>query len=165
MTVDALRLGCAVLRLRMRRTLAGCRVLLVHLLYLMSARSLIYLLSEVWFANRGFACDEIKCGKGFCIQRDDEVYRCVCMSGYEGENCDRRTFDRRFAPDEDGNVTCDPTLCENGGTRSWTERQKWRQERQKSVQDVMWKGTATHVYVPLDSLEPNVQRRQVTTCI
>ena len=82
----------------------------------MSARSLIYLLPAVWFANRGFACDEIKCGKGFCIQRDDEVYRCVCMSGYEGENCDRRTFDRRFAPDEDGNVTCDPNLCENGGT-------------------------------------------------
>lgn len=61
----------------------------------------------------GLACHGIDCAMGYCIEKEDG-YQCICLDGYEGENCDKpmRDFARRSTETN----PCDETPCQNGGT-------------------------------------------------
>ena len=65
-------------------------------------------------AVRSLACDGVDCGVGYCIQRETGSYECVCLGGYEGDNCDKLVFRPRFTRGTDN--TCDAMPCQNGGT-------------------------------------------------
>ena len=80
--------------------------------YPVSTAFLLLLLPLLSPASR--ACDRINCSMGYCVEGQDGGYRCVCLGGYEGENCDKpvMSLSRRSAEAS----PCDETPCKNGGT-------------------------------------------------
>ena len=65
-------------------------------------------------ATSGPACEGIDCGVGYCVQEHGGGYRCACLGGYEGQNCDEPVFSRISR--QTGTSPCDPSPCQNGGT-------------------------------------------------
>lgn len=64
-------------------------------------------------AVTGLACSDVDCGLGFCIDRSEGGYQCICLPGYEGERCDKPISTDRFVRNTE---VCDNMLCQNGGT-------------------------------------------------
>lgn len=82
----------------------------------LGTRSTMCLLTSLLFVGRSLACDKIDCGMGYCIPQDAGGYKCICVDGYDGEYCERATLQRRFVANDTDTSTCDPSLCENGGS-------------------------------------------------
>ena len=63
------------------------------------------------------SCDVMDCGFGFCIEKETAYGRqlCVCLDGYEGENCEKRVSRARKAKREVC-AECEAEPCKNGGT-------------------------------------------------
>ena len=64
------------------------------------------------------ACDDAHCVWGFCVTRGTGSSECVCLEGYEGENCDTPSLRLTRDADSGSSLICP---CENGGSCLYEE--------------------------------------------
>ena len=66
-------------------------------------------------ADISLACEGVDCNWGVCVPTDDDGgYRCNCLAGYGGEQCNELLSSARFA--RSSSAACTYESCSNGGT-------------------------------------------------